>query len=303
MMDQHVTIEQRVAQHYAQNNLERTILGALAASGKDINKLTCDDLAPIDEFHTGGRMATVEFAEQLNLKSEMRILDLGCGIGGASRFIAGRYGCHVTGIDITEEYVRTAQSLAGRVGLADRVTFQHASAVDLPFETQSFDGAYMMHVGMNIEDKTRLFSEVRRVLKNGSVFGIYDVLLTGLGDPKFPLPCALTSDIAFIEGAGAYRRGLTAAGFEIEAERNRLDVAREFFRQEQARGAEGEGPPALGIHILLKQEAPRILANTMRQFESGVFAPVEFICRAREPSQSAHDRDPAGAHTNHGATK
>ena len=95
----------------------------------------------------------------------MHLLDIGCGIGGPSRFFATERNCRVTGIDLTEDYVRTAEALAQRVGLADRVSYRQASALALPFEAGPFDGAYMMHVGMNIEDKPALFTEVRRVLK------------------------------------------------------------------------------------------------------------------------------------------
>jgi SAM-dependent methyltransferase len=280
-MSRQETIEERVARHYGQPDLERTILDALIAAGRDLARLTPGDLAPVDEFHTGGRAATIEFAAQLGITADMRILDLGCGIGGAARFFAERYGCHVTGIDITEDYVRAAENLARRVGLGERVTYRRASALALPFERGRFDAAYMIHVGMNIEDKPALFAEARRVLKPASPFGIYDVVLTGKGKVDFPLPCALTPETSFIVGAADYRRALKAAGFEIERERDRLSVAREWFRQELARAAQNGGPPALGTHILLKQEAPRIFANVVRQFDRGVLAPIEFICRAQ----------------------
>jgi SAM-dependent methyltransferase len=280
-MDRRVSIEERVAQHYAQHDLERKILDALVAAGKDLNRLTSSDLAPVDDNHTGGRQATAEFAAQIGFAPEMHILDVGCGIGGTARFFAEHYGCRVTGIDITEDFVHTAEALAKRVGLSERVTYRRASALALPFENQTFDGAYMMHVGMNIEDKPALFTEVRRVLKEGAAFGVYDVVLTGNGELGFPLPCALTPETAFIVGVADYRRALDAAGFQIEKERDRLDVARAFFRLEMARAAEGGGPPPLGIHILLKQEAPRIFANVVSLFERGVLAPVELFCRAR----------------------
>jgi hypothetical protein len=82
-------------------------------------------------------------------------------------------------------------------------------------------------------------------------------------------------------GAEGYRRAIEAAGFVIEEERDRLEVAREFFRKERGRAARMGGPSPLGIHILLKGEAPRIFANVVEQFGKGVLAPTEFICRAR----------------------
>ena len=280
-MNRQASIEQRVAKHYAQTDLESAILNALAASGKDVTRLEASDLSPVDEFHTGGREATKEIAAQLKFGPNMRILDVGCGIGGPSRFFAEQYGCHVTGIDLTPEYVRTAQSLARRVGLDGRVVYREASALNIPFEPASFDGAYMMHVGMNIEDKPKLFAEVRRVLKEGALFAVYDVMKRGEAEPTFPLPCAMTAETAFIVTVPDYRRELRAAGFEIVSERDRLEVAREFFRQERARAAQGESPSPLGIHILLKDVAPQILANVVGLFERGVVTPTELICRAR----------------------
>ena len=280
-MDRQDSLEQRVAQHYAQTDLETAILNALVASGKDINRLETSDLSPVDEFHTGGRDATKEIAAQLKFAPNMRILDVGCGIGGASRFFAEQYGCHVTGIDLTPDYVRVAESLAHRVGLGGRVIYRQASALDMPFDAASFDGAYMMHVGMNIEDKPRLFSEARRVLKKGSQFAVYDVMRRGEAQPTFPVPCAMTAETAFIVTVPDYRRSLDAAGFDIISERDRLDVAREFFRQQKTRATPGDKPPPLGIHLLLKNAAPQILANTVSLFERGVLTPTELICRAR----------------------
>lgn len=274
------SIEQRVAKHYGQAELEKKILDLLAADGRDTEHLTLADLAPVDEFHTGGREATVAFAAELGFTPGMHILDVGCGIGGPSRYIAETYGCRVTGIDLTEEFIRTAAALARRVGLADRVSYRQASALDLPFAPGTFDGAYMMHVGMNIEDKAALFGEVRRVLKDNATFGIYDVMLTERGEPRFPLPFAQTAETSFLATIADYRRALHEGGFVIERGRNRVEAARAYFREGAARAAEGEAP-VLSIHLLLKGEGPAMFANVVSLYEEGVLAPIELVCRAR----------------------
>jgi ubiquinone/menaquinone biosynthesis C-methylase UbiE len=274
-------IEQRVAEHYARNDLEAAILDALVASGKDLDRLAPADLAPVDEFHTGGRQATVEFAAQIDLTPDMHLLDVGCGIGGPSRFFAAEHRCRVTGIDLTPDYVRTAEALARRVGLADRVSYRQASALALPFEPETFDGAYMMHVGMNIENKPGLFAEVRRVLKTGGVFAIYDVMLTGEGELSFPVHWAANSDTSFAAWPEDYRRALEAAGFQVRKQRDRRAFAREFFRQIATRTAEDSAPPPLGVHLLMKSDVAHKTANVIRNLEQGLIAPVELFCQAR----------------------
>jgi SAM-dependent methyltransferase len=275
-----MTVEASVSGHYSHGALERAILSALEASGKQVDRLIPADLAPVDEFHIGGRPATAELTAQLGFKPGQRVLDIGCGIGGASRHVAEAYGCQVQGIDLTDEYVRVAALLAERVGLADRVSYRQASALQLPFEAASFDGAYMLHVGMNIADKARLMAEVARVLKPGALFGIYDVMREGAGDLTFPLPWASDPAYSFVESADRYRACLADAGFTVERERNRRDFAIEFFRQMLARWAQG-GPPPLGLHILMGESAPQKIANVVAGLKAGLIAPVEIVSRKR----------------------
>jgi ubiquinone/menaquinone biosynthesis C-methylase UbiE len=273
------TLDQ-VAKHYSRNDLETAILAALAASGKDAERLQPDDLAPVDEFHTGGRQATVDFAERTAFAAGMHLLDVGCGIGGPSRYFAAARGCRVTGVDLTEDYVRVAASLARRVGLTDRVGYRQASALALPFEPESFDGAYMMHVGMNIEDKPALFREVRRVLKPGSTFAIFDIMRTGEGALSFPVHWASSSETSFVARPEEYRKALEAAGFEVTGERNRRGFAEKFFQQTAARIAES-GIPPLGVHLLMKRDVAEKLANVRKNLDDGLIAPIELIARER----------------------
>ncbi len=271
-------IEQAVAQHYAHGSLEEAILKALAAAGKDINGLTPKDLAPVDEFHVGGRPATLAFAQQFAPKPGMRLLDIGCGLGGAARYFAAEHGCQVSGIDLSEEYAAVANALAARVGLSARVSCRQGSALALPFAAGSFDGAYMFHVGMNIEDKAKLFSEVRRVLAPGGVFGIYDVMRLAAGDLHYPVPWTSSAEVSFVADVESYRRLLADAGFEVVKERSRRDFALEVFAQMKARGAAG-APSPLGLHIVMGASAGQKVKNMMGDITAGLIAPTELICR------------------------
>ena len=275
-----MTVDRSITQHYAHGDLENSILEALAVMGKNLEKLTIEDLAPVDEFHIGGRRATAEFLGQLDLKAGMRVLDVGSGLGGPARFAAQAYGCHVTGIDLTPEYVEVANALARRVGLADRVTYVSGSAIAMPFPAASFDAAYMLHVGMNIDDKAKLMGEIRRVLKPGAVFGVYDVMRTGDGELAFPVPWARTAKTSFVVRPSAYRRRLDAAGFDVTHERDRAEFAIDFFRELRARLA-AKGVPPLGLHIVMGKDFQDKTGNMIANLERKMIAPIEIIGRAR----------------------
>jgi ubiquinone/menaquinone biosynthesis C-methylase UbiE len=273
-------VEDQVARHYSQDGLEQIVTRALAASGADLARLAPSDLAPVDEFHIGGRPATMAFADQLAVMPGMSLLDIGCGLGGASRYFAHQRGCRVTGIDLTAAYVEVARSLARRVGLADAVDYRQASALSLPFAPATFDGAYMLHVGMNIADKAALFAEVKRVLKPDGVYGIYDIMRESDGDLTFPVPWATTADTSFVVGAATYRQLLESAGFAIVNERSRRDFAAEFFRQLRAGSRQPGGPPPLASHPLMGATAAQKVANMIDNLERGLIAPAEMVCRA-----------------------
>src|SRR5262249_13822270 len=138
------------ARHYTVGAIETRIDEALRAAGKDPEHLGPDDLAPLDEFHMGGRASTEAFSRQLGLKTGMRLLDIGSGLGGPARYFARHHGCDVTGIDLTDEFVTVARLLTRRLGLEEKVRFEKASATNMPFAAASFDMATLIHVGMNI---------------------------------------------------------------------------------------------------------------------------------------------------------
>lgn len=274
-----MTIEQQVAEQYRHGALERAILDAVAASGKGVERLTRRDLSNADEYHLGSHAATVGLASDLGLASGMRVLDIGAGIGGPARYFAEAHGCVVDGIDLSDEYMRVANELTQRCGLADKVSFRRASALAIPFEHASFDCATMIHVGMNIADKAKAFAEARRVLKPGGVFGVYDVMLTGDGEIAYPMPWAMTAAASFLETPAAYRALLVAQGFAIENERDWRETALQLGRKMRERSAQ-QGAPPLGLHILMGPSTPQRIKNVVGALDRGAIAPIEIIARA-----------------------
>jgi ubiquinone/menaquinone biosynthesis C-methylase UbiE len=274
-----MTPEQQVARHYTHGALEDAILAGLTAAGKDIGKLTPDDLAPVDEFHLGWRAATMELAKDLAFTRAMHVLDVGCGIGGPARFFAHTTGCRVTGIDLTDEFVAVATALTKRCGLSDRAAFRQASALALPFTDRSFDGAMMLHVGMNIADKAKVFAEVRRVLKPGALFCVYDVMRAGDGDIPYPMPWAATVETSFVETPATYRKLLETAGISIAVEKDRSELAKTLSRK-MREDATKFGPPPLGLHTLMGPEAKPRFANVFATLEASIIAPTEILARA-----------------------
>lgn len=272
--------EQTVAEHYSHGELEREILHALTTLGADPEHLDLDQLAPVDEFHIGGRRATVELVDQLDLSPGLRVLDVGSGLGGTARYLAGRHAVEVTGLDLTPEYVQVAESLTRRAGLAELVQFCQGSATNLPFPDGAFDRACMLHVGMNVADKAALFSEIRRVLVGGGKFGVYDVMRVGLGEVVYPVPWAAASGISFLAEPQRYRALLAEAGLPVQAERDRRNFSIEFFRGIRARVAQ-DGPPALGLHIVMGPDAALKVANMIGSLERAVLAPTEMVCLAQ----------------------
>ncbi len=187
-----MSIDDKVMRHYGRDRLEEQIVEAVRAAGKDPDRLIASDLSPVDEFHLGWHEQTLAFAKELSFGPGMLILDVGCGIGGPARSFAEFSGCRVAGIDLTPDFITVADALTRRCRLDDRVSFRQASALDLPFDDATFDGAIQFHVGMNISDKAAAFAEVRRVLKPGAAFGLYDIVRTGSGELPFPLPWAVS---------------------------------------------------------------------------------------------------------------
>jgi ubiquinone/menaquinone biosynthesis C-methylase UbiE len=254
-----------VATHYTRPDLGETILAALKAAGKDIDHLTPDDLAPVDEFHGGQRPATIRLAELVGFTGSEHVLDVGSGLGGPSRYLAWRYGCRVSGVDLTAEFVRVAEMLTRLTGLVGRVDYRQGNALDLPFAGESFDVVWSQNAAMNIADRDRLYAEMRRVLKSGGRLALQEVAAGPGGPPHFPVQWAREPAISFLFAQQATREKLEAAGFRVLLWQDTTEAAL-AAAQARARNAEG-APPPLGTHLLLGADWPAMFRNSARNLK------------------------------------
>ena len=271
-------LNEAIQTHYTRADLGEVILAALEKAGKDVNRLTPEDLAPIDEFHIRGRTATLELARAAGLDATKRVLDVGSGVGGTSRCLAKEFGCRVTGIDLTDEYCRAAAMLSARTGLAHLVDFRQGDATELPFDDQTFDVVWTEHVAMNIPDKTRLYKEMHRVLKPGGTLAIYDVFAGPSGPVLFPVPWARTPDTSFLVQPTELRKLLADAGFTVTDWSDTTEAARAWFVA-LAEKIRKEGFPPLGFHVLLGADFQAMAQNQGRNLQEGRIVLGQVVAR------------------------
>jgi SAM-dependent methyltransferase len=264
---------QPVIRHYTVDDLGRRILAALEGAGVDLDRLTIEDLAGVDAFHIRGRQATHELAALARIAGGDSVLDAGCGIGGSGRYLAATFGCHVTGVDLTAEYVEVARMLSERVGLADRVDFRQGSVLDLSFEDGSFDVVWTEHAQMNIADKPAFYRELFRVLKPGGTLAFHDIFAGPGGELRFPVPWAPDDSISHLVTIEELRGALAAAGFSQLVWEDRTAASTAFFRALAQRG-----PAAVGLHLLM-DDAKNRFANMLPNLEEGRVCVVQAVMR------------------------
>lgn len=267
----------RVAAHYDAPGLVETIREALMRAGKRLDALEPDDLAAVDAFHIRGREATVELATLADLSPGSRVIDIGSGLGGTARYLAHVHACDVSGIDLTLSFCEAATELSAMVGLADRTRFTQGSALALPFDDASFEIAWTEHVQMNIADKHTFYGEAARVLQPSGRLVFHDIFLGGGGEPHFPAPWAEDASLSAMCTVDEAREAIEAAGFDVRAWVDRTEPATTFFEAMLERVA-ADGPPPLGLHLVVQREFAGKVKNLVRSLREGRVAAIQSVC-------------------------
>jgi ubiquinone/menaquinone biosynthesis C-methylase UbiE len=269
----------RVIEHYAKSGLLERLDAALRADGADPAHPTIEALAPYDHFHGCGLEATEEMAALVAVRPTDHLLDVGSGLGGPARWLSRRCGCRVTGVDLTPEYCAIAQHFTRLLGMESRVGFQVGNALSLPFDDDTFEGAYSMFVSMNIADKATLYREIHRVLKPGGWLVLSEIARGEAGDVAYPMPWAATAAESFLSTPDDTRRELRGAGFEVEHVKNVLQRALEYGARSRAMVERGEKPPYRANALIHGDIAAATLANVTRAYKEGSLMPIEVVAR------------------------
>ena len=257
--------DEAVSNHYAISGILDSILKGLESSGKNLQSLVPDDLAPIDEFHTRGKESTIEIANLAQLQSHHNVLDVGCGLGGSARYIANEFGCSVMGVDLTDEYIDVANQLTEFVNLSDKVSFKQANALELPFSSDNFDVVWTEHTQMNISDKGKFYGELSRVLKPKGRLVFHDIFGTN-NAPHYPTPWAEHGSLSSLCTQEEAREAIEKSNLAVDKWIDKSKLSMEFFKA-MINKAETSGPPPLGFHLLMGKTAKEKLLNQARNLE------------------------------------
>ena len=198
---------------YTEKDLITTI-DRLVPGGATADGMTAEALQYLDQYHVGGAQAVERLLVTLMPSPSDTVLDIGSGLGGPARQVATASGCRVTGVDITEAYVKAAAELTERCGLSDRVRFVHGDIADLVPE-RPFDAGYTMHVQMNIEAKREWFAEIAQRLAPRAKFAAWEVCRTSDAELSWPLPWSMDGSDSHLATSDDLRDAVLGAGFEL----------------------------------------------------------------------------------------
>ncbi len=261
---------QQIRRYWERDGLGERILDVLRESGRDLDALTIDILAPLDQFHGGGKPATERLARLANLTPSTRVLDVGGGLGGPARTLAVMFGCQVDVLDLTESYVHAGTLLTDQLRLSDRVRFHVGNALELPFDDGSFDVVWTQNSGMNIADKARSYGGFHRVIRPGGRLALQEPLLGTVQPVIYPQMWARDEASSILLTPDDLRTLIEQAGFGLVAWEDVTAVT--SLAPLPAPGA----PPTLQA-LVLGDELPLVRANGTRNFDEGRLVNIQAV--------------------------
>ena len=266
-----------VSGHYGRQHLGELIRDGLQAVGKADGHLTTDELAPIDQFHTGGKATTFQLAQLADFEA-------GSACSGCGRR-AGRPGPrpgrderlqrHRLGFNA--EFCEVGAWLTERTWLTDQVQFKVGDALAMPFADGSFDAAWTQHSSMNIRDKEALYREIRRVVRSGGRLAIHEIMAGPKQPIHFPVPWAPEPSISFLRPPAEIRALLQTLGFREIAWNDTSAEAISWFKERIAAAQAAKSTPPLGLHLLLGASAPQMFGNMLRNLEEGRVQTIQAV--------------------------
>lgn len=200
-----------------------------ALNAKDISAeaATANDLHAFDMMHMGGLSSTDALASAADIREDLRVLDVGCGLGGPARRFADKFGANVWGLELSETLFETAQKFTALVGLTEKVQFANGSALALPFEDGMFDVVVMQHVAMQISEKDQLFAELSRVVRPAGKLAMHEIFY-GDGELLYPLAWASEPSMSALEAFADCAARLADLGFEVGSFEDHSDGGRQY---------------------------------------------------------------------------
>jgi len=260
------TIQTQYSTGLSRPNIERALIDA----GKDLDRLAPADLALLEDFHTMGRIATAQLVDLAQITGASAVLDAGSGVGGTARYVADRYGCRVTAVDLTDEYCATNDWLNRLVGLDGLISVRQADVTELPFADGTFDVAISQHVQMNVADKARLYSETRRVLKDGGRLALWDITIGSRGELDYPLPWADHPDRSQLVTPDELRDAVESTGFTVRQWNDLTDTASSLMQAVLAQPAQPLGLQAFVADFGRKAEnlTPALADGRLRAIQA-----------------------------------
>ena len=255
-------------------------INRLKEMGVDLNNVSRKDISGVDEFHVRGAAVSRELAEIANIHNA-KVLDIGCGIGGPCRMLADEFGCDAIGIDLSKEYVETANRLSELVGLSHKTKFIQGDATNLPFENNTFDVVWTQHVQMNISDKLKFYNEIARVLKDKGLFIYYEVFKKGDMELNYPTPWADGAKISFLVESSRTNAMLEQLGLIKEQSTDQTESGIEILERMLNRMPKNT-PSRLGLNVLMGECTNEKMRNLLNGLKEGVIHLESGVYRRRD---------------------